>query len=357
MKKILALTLATVMMMTMVSCGKKEAPAPAPAPAPSTSAPAASSAPEAEDNFLDWKYDTTEILCPLAAGGGTDLAARIVAQGLSEATGKNFIITNNTNGSGAEVYYDLSDSEDCSTLGYTLASYFSTYWTGIHDAIPGEDIVPVSVMENQGTGGSWFVVPADSPFNTFEEILEYTKANPGKLTFGVPTSGINFFQAYEMKVTMGFDCRFVDAAGDAEKMTGLLGGTIDVIAVAPKMAAEYATAGDVKVLTCLFPYDNERVAEVLHGTPSFEDLGLPSPKCATGFLYLLASSKADPAEIEQLNKIMEYVMTQESIVEAINNIGQNHVLYSVEDGQANFAAASENFRNACESAGLLAAGR
>lgn len=357
MKKILALTLATVMMMTMVSCGKKEAPAPAPAPAPSTSAPAASSTPEAEDNFLDWKYDTTEILCPLAAGGGTDLIARILAQGLSEATGKNFIVTNNTNGSGAEVYYTLAESKDCSTIAYTLGSYFSTYWTGVHDCVPGEDIVPAYASQTGGHGIAYFCVRADAKWNTFDELLADIKANPGKITFGVPTSGINFFQAYELKNSIGFDCRFVDAAGDSEKVAGLLGGTIDVATLNANQASQYVSAGEVKVLCAMGAIEQDKTPEVLWGTTTFADLGIEMPRCMANTLYTLASGQADSAEVEQLHKLVDHVMKLDSTKEALTKISSFHTLFNMEDMKENFTNSNQVYHDVCAEIGMLAAGR
>ena len=76
-----------------------------------------------------------------------------------------------TTASGAEVYDTVSQSKDCSTIAYTLGSYFSGYWTGIHDLAPDKDIVPVAVAQTGGTGSGFFCVRKDAKWQTFEELL------------------------------------------------------------------------------------------------------------------------------------------------------------------------------------------
>lgn len=359
MKKILALALALVMTMTMAACGSNT-PAETPAtstPASNTPATSTPAAPQEDPNdFLDWKYKTTEILVPLAAGGGTDLAARVLAQALSEATGKNFVITNNTNGSGAEVYNSLADANDCSTISFTLGSYFSGYWTGIHDCAPNEAIVPASVLQ-LGKTTPFFVVRADAKWNTFEELLADMKANPGTISFGIPTGGINYFQGYELQQSIDFNCRFVDAAGDSEKVTGILGGTIDVATVNAKQAGQYVEAGQMKPLIALQSFDKTLIPECLADVPSFEDNGYPLPKCLVNTYYVLASSNADSDEVAQLNELVQYVMSQDSTIEAFNKISQYPEAYDLAKGQENFDASSKSYHDVSVAAGIIAANR
>ncbi|MBQ4538978.1 MAG: hypothetical protein II995_05160 [Oscillospiraceae bacterium] len=345
MKKALALLLTVAMLMSMLTACGGSKPAAAPA------APAAK-----EDDFLNWPYKNTEILCPLAAGGGTDLAGRVLAQALTEATGKNFIVTNNTNGSGSEVYFNLADASDCSTLSFTLGSYFSGYWTGVHDSVPGEDIVPASVIQVVGTSPI-FCVPANSKYNTFKDVLDDMKANPGTVRFGIPTGGINYFQGYELKNTIGFDCRFVDAAGDSEKITGMMGGTIDIGTINANQAKQYIEAGELKPLIALLPFDNDKMPEVVHGLPTFEDEGYTVPKCLVNTYYVLASSEADKEEVEQLNKLVNYVMNLDSTKEAMAKINQYVETLTYEEGQANFEGSNKSYYDVSVAAGILADAR
>ena len=347
MKKILALTLALVMTMTMTACGGGESTS-----KPTDNAPATSGTADSND-VLNWKYKTTEILCPLAAGGGTDLIARVLAQGLSEATGKNFIVTNNTNGSGAEVYGNLAEADDCSTISFTLGSFFSGYWTGIHDCAPNEAIVPAAVLQAKGTT-DFFCVRADAKWNTFEELLADMKANPGTITFGIPTGGINYFQGYELKESIGFDCRFVDASGDSEKITGILGGTIDVGTINPNQASQYIEAGQMKPLMGILPYDKDKTPEVIHGTPVFEDKGYTVPKCLVNTFFVLASEGADSAEVEQLNQIIQYVMSLDSTAEALAKINYYIDAYDMEGSQTAFDGANQSYHDVSISAGIIA---
>ena len=255
------------------------------------------------------------------------------------------------------MYDTVSQSKDCSTLSFTLGSYFSGYWTGIHDLVPGTDIIPVAVAQTAGTGGGFFCVRKDAKWQTFEELLEDMKANPGTIKWGIPTGGINYFQSFELKQSIGMDAKFVDAAGDSEKITGILGGTIDFGTINANQANQYITSGDMRALICLMPYDKDKVPESLHGVPTFEEKGYPVPNCLTNYYYILASSKAPAAETEQLYKLINYVMGLDSTKEAFAKISQYPVCLTQEDSKANFEASNQSYYNVAKEAGILAAGR
>ena len=343
MKKTTAVMMTLLLLLSLSACGKN----------PNSSETGTASA----DDFLKWKHNTTEILCPLATGGGTDLAARVLAQALTEATGKNFIVTNNTTASGAEVYDTVSESKDCSTISFTLGSYFSGYWTGIHDFAPGEAIVPAAVLQTAGTGSAFFCVKADSPYQTFENVLTEMKAHPGTVKFGIPTGGINYFQAYELRESIDFDAKFVDAAGDSEKITGILGGTIDIGTINANQAGQYVASGDMRALIALMPYDKDKVPEALWGVPTFEEKGYKVPNCLTNYYYILASSKASASEIEQLYKLIEYVMSLDSTKEAFAKITQYPAALTIAGSKENFDASNQSYYDVAKAAGILAAGR
>src|SRR5262245_12990478 len=114
----------------------------------------------------------TMIVC-FPAGGGTDIAARLINTALGEALGKP-VIVENRGGAGGDGYTLLV----CSSA-YVVNP--SLYAQATYD--PYKDFVPVMVI---GASPNAFVVPAQSDIKTMPELIAKAKANPGKLNWTSP---------------------------------------------------------------------------------------------------------------------------------------------------------------------------
>ena len=345
MKKTLSLILALIMVLGLAACGGS--------PAKTTE----NAQTKAADDF-SWGPATTELVVPFAPGGGTDLAARMIAEGMSKVTGKNFIVTNQTDGGGAIAYNNIASGKaDCSTIGFFIGSYFSTYWTGIHDYEPVKDIQQAATLKTVGTT-NFFVVRKDAKWNTLEELLEDIRKNPGTIKYGMPTAGINYFQSFELKDLWKIEgVKYVDAAGDSEKVTGLLGGTIDFAGLNANQASQYVASGDLKPLAAMEAYDKEKTPEVLWNTPTLEELGLAVPKCQANIFYIGASSAVSEETLKQLNKIVAAALELDSVKEGLAKASIYITPMSYEDGLKNFTEANQTYHDVAAEAGILAANR
>src|SRR5215469_2905032 len=123
----------------------------------------------------------TMIVC-FPAGGGTDIAARLINTQLGEALGKPVIIENR-GGAGGNI--GIAAAARAGGDGYTLlvcsSAYVvnpSLYAQATYD--PYKDFVPVMVI---GASPNAFVVPAQSDIQTMPELIAKAKANPGKLNW------------------------------------------------------------------------------------------------------------------------------------------------------------------------------
>ena len=121
----------------------------------------------------------TMIVC-FPAGGGTDIAARLINPPLGEALGKPVIIENR-GGAGGNI--GITAAARAGGDGYTLLACSSAYVVNpslyaqaTYD--PFKDFVPVMVI---GASPNAFVVPAQSDIKTMPELIAKAKANPGKL--------------------------------------------------------------------------------------------------------------------------------------------------------------------------------
>src|SRR5581483_3849565 len=128
------------------------------------------------------------LIVPVAAGGPTDIVARMLAEKLSKTWGQQ-VVVENKGGAGTNIgneYVARSDPDGYTLLFATasLAVNRSLYNSLTYD--PVADIAPVSLA----TELAYFVfVPNSSPAHSMTEFIDYVRANPGKLTMASPGTG------------------------------------------------------------------------------------------------------------------------------------------------------------------------
>ena len=176
------------------------------------------------------QYPTKPIrlLVPFAAGGGTDVMARLLGQKLSESMGQPVIIDNKP-GSDTIVAAEIlaKAPPDGYTLDLTLDIAVTvnpfTYTRGLpYD--PVKDITPVSLV---GTTALLMVANNKLPVKTVQELVAHAKANPGKLNYG--SGAVSAQLTVELlKQTTGIDMVFIPFKGAAPTSQALLAGDIDL---------------------------------------------------------------------------------------------------------------------------------
>ena len=155
------------------------------------------------------------LIVGLAAGGGQDIVARLMAQWLSERLGRQFIVENRPGASGNLA---LEAVANASPDGYTLALL------GVNNAINASlynkagfeflrDIAPVGAVMRVPLV---MVVNPSFPATTVPQFIAYAKANPGKITMGSGGVGTSIHVSGELfKMMTGVDMLHVPYRGDA----------------------------------------------------------------------------------------------------------------------------------------------
>src|SRR6266478_3572375 len=169
------------------------------------------------------------IIVGFAPGGGTDIAARLIGQFLSERLGQSFVIENRP-GAGANIAteavvratpdgYTLLMVGANNTINATL--YEKLNFNLIHDIVPVAGIMRVpNVM----------VVNLSVPAKTVPDFIAYAKANPGKINMASGGTGGPDHMAGELfKMMTGVNMVHVPYRGTAPALTDLLGGQVQVM--------------------------------------------------------------------------------------------------------------------------------
>lgn len=193
------------------------------------------------------EYPTKPInlIVPSAPGGQAELMIRTLSPLSQETLGQPLIIQARPGGGGA-VGVELVNQ--AKPDGYTLV-VGKANWSSILPAIEGrsrgpEDLDAVCRINSAYT---FYFVQASSPIKSIKEMIEYAKANPGKLSFG--NSGTWSLVDLEwrwLEVKAGITTRNVTYSGGGESILGLLGGHVQVAAFSPAAGLPHYRAGKLR---------------------------------------------------------------------------------------------------------------
>jgi tripartite-type tricarboxylate transporter receptor subunit TctC len=245
---------------------------------------------------IDYPTRPVRIIVAVAAGGGADIAARVIGQWLSERLGQQFIVENRPGG-GTNIGTEMVARAPAD--GYTLllvnlthainaTLYEKLNYNFIRDIAPVAGIIGVSnVVE----------IHPSVPAKTIPEFTAYAKANPGKINMGSAGNGSSSHMAGELfKMMAGVNLVHVPYRGQGPAMTDLLGGQLQVIFATTPGTTEFVRIGKLHALAVTTATRAEALPEV----PPLADF-LPGYEASQW--YGLGAPKNTPAEIvDRLNR-------------------------------------------------------
>jgi tripartite-type tricarboxylate transporter receptor subunit TctC len=235
------------------------------------------------------------IIVSVAAGGPTDIVARMLAEKLSAMWGQTVFIENKA-GAGTSIgneYAARSDPDGYTILfsGSSLAVNTSLYRSLSYDPIA--DFAPVSLV----TQLAHFVfVPNSSPFHSIKELIDYAKSHPGKLTMASPGTGsapflaeMLFLQMADIKMT------HVPYRGASPAFTDLIPGRVDCL-FSSGASLSYSRSGQVRVLATSGPKRDVAAPDV----PTIAEAGVPGYD-VTAWQALFVPAKTPPEVVRKIS--------------------------------------------------------
>ena len=176
----------------------------------------------------DWPVRPVTVVVPLAAGGNSDMMARLAAQHLTDKLGQNFIVENRPSAGGAIATAQVAAAPpDGYTLLFTPSSMLLL--TPLLQKLsfdPGKQLVPVT---NVGTGAQVIAIKRELPARTLPEFLAYARAHPGTLNFAVAgTQNISHLALVLLFARAGVKLVMVPAKGEAQAIADLISGQVDL---------------------------------------------------------------------------------------------------------------------------------
>lgn len=222
------------------------------------------------------------IIVPFPAGGQTDVQARLLAAKLQPLLGVTVLVDNKPGASTILGVQDLLKSPpDGHTIMYTIsvtAGQNPHLFTKLpYDA--QKDLVPLMFAARSSTV---LVVPANSPFNTVKDLVEFAKANPGKLNYASFSLGsTSHLVAESLQHASGTKMTHVPYKGSADAGVALVGGQVDFLFDGPTTALNFAKAGRVKMLA----YTDPKPYRALGNLPNMTQAGYPGVDVSGGMQF------------------------------------------------------------------------
>jgi tripartite-type tricarboxylate transporter receptor subunit TctC len=218
----------------------------------------------------DWPTKPINLVLGWSAGGGADLTSRAVMQPFVEKILGTKIVISYKTGSGGEIsFVNLKNSRpDGYNYAWTVTPHLVSFPVSRKTAYQLEDLCPVA---NIAYDPGVFAVKGDSQFNTLEDLVEYCKKNPGKVTFGNGGTGGDDFLAV-LLFSKAANVDIIQVAypeGTGTQISGLMGGHIDVAAFNASEAKQYTEGGQIKLLGVM---SNDRVS-IIPAIPTFSEQG------------------------------------------------------------------------------------
>ena len=219
----------------------------------------------------DYPERPIEIVVPYSAGGGTDMVGRTFALVLSKYLGGQSVVVNNKPGAGGAI--GMTEALNAKPDGYKLGLVTVEMTILPHMGMAKFQASEFTPIARLNADPAAITVRADAPWNTIEEFLTHTRANPQRIQMGEGGPAGNIWNiaavALEEKAKVSFN--HIPFAGAGPAVLALLGGHVDAVSVSPGEVSQYVLAGKLKTLAVMA---DKRWPGAFKNVPTLKERGM-----------------------------------------------------------------------------------
>ena len=212
------------------------------------------------------------LVVPFAAGGGTDLVARVIAQHMEKKLGQPVLVDNRAgaNGNVAGAYVAKARPDGYTVLYNTSSMVISTALYRNMGYDPLKDLNSVGLSASIPMG---LIVSPQLPVKTVAEFIAYAKSHPGQLAYGSSGVGnINHMTAVQFVMSLGIDAVHVPYKGSAPATVDLAGNQIQFMLDTVSNIKGFIREGRLNLLATA---TNKRLAHYPN-VPTLTEIGIPN---------------------------------------------------------------------------------
>src|SRR5215469_4660873 len=273
----------------------------------------------------DYPDKVVRIIVPVAAGGGVDVMARLLAQRLGDRLGQQFIVENRAGAAGViGTKSVIRSSADGYTLLYTPSSLSLT--VAVSKTAPYDVAKDLTPIVNVAISPYALAVHASVPAKTAQEFIAYAKANPGKISYSSAGIGSASHLAAELFKSMaGIEMVHVPNKGMSPALVDVMGGHVQAMfASVPALLTEKSDS--VRPIAMA----EKRRSQLMPDLPTISESGLAGFEVGN-WAGLLAPAGLDPAIVKKLNAEILAILATPDMTERINTLGYDVLASTPQD--------------------------
>ena len=260
-----------------------------------------------------------EIMCMLPPGSSMDILARVSAEVAPKYFGQPMVVINKPGAGGALAAMDVVNAKPDGYKLVTLSnnSFMSTFKTQKLMFNPNQ-LIPMWSMIMFKTG---MFIRADAPWKSLEELIEYARKNPDKVSYGHHGRGLSVQVAASL-IFKRAGVRIIEVPhkGSAESMTALLGGHIDVLTTSYATATPHVQAGKIRAIVT---YEGQRYQD--HpGVPTATELGYRDVEKLSTYVGLYGHRDTPEPIKKILSETLRKTCEDPDFKKGIEKVGEEH---------------------------------
>ena len=262
----------------------------------------------------DYPKGPIQLVVPFSSGGATDIFWRTLGEHFSKNLKATIAIVNKPGGGGI---VGMSTVVNAKPDGYTICAGNSDTLdiTPLFTKdLPFDTINDLTYMVKVANFPQSLAVRTESPFKTFDDVIAYARANPKKLKASTPGMGTNPYMALQL---LNYDAKAeivpVNFAGGGENVTAVLGGHVDLGAVALPPVKSQVLAGKIRILAI---FSKER-HPLYPDIPTAYEKGYKQTLVDTG-MGIVGPKGLPPEVIKKWEQVVQTTLKDPAVIAAIH---------------------------------------
>lgn len=254
--------------------------------------------------FAQYPEKPIRLIVPVSAGGPGDSAARLISKSLSTALGQPVIVENKPGASGALAAEAVLKSEPD---GYTLLWGSNSTLVGVpllHKLAPFDPIADFTPISFIGRYTLMVFVHPSVPATSVAELVEYARANPGKLNYATSVTG-DVIAAAQLLTAAHVEMTRVPYKGAAQAIPDLLTGRIQVGIMPASAGLPHVQKGRLRALATFLPRRSAAAPDV----PTIAEAGMPGVS-VNPWVGLFGPAKTPKEIVDRLSRELTLILQQ-----------------------------------------------
>ncbi|SAI28126.1 putattive exported protein [Bordetella ansorpii] len=296
-----------------------------------------------------WPTKPIRMVIPFSAGGNTDVVARLIAPHIEKAVGQPVVVENRPGAAGniAAEYVARADADGYTLLMGTVGTQAINYSIYKDIRFKPADFSPITLVASVP---NVLVVTPSLPVKSVQELIDYGKKNPGKLSFASSGAGSSIHLSGEMfKTRTGVDMVHVPYKGSAAAVTDIIGGQVHLMFDNLPTSLPFIKSGKLRALAVTSAERSTNLPEI----PTMAQAGVPNFEAGSWFGVLAPAGTPAPI-VARIDQAIEKAMATPEMQKRVVELGAVPMVKGPKDFNAFIGTEIEKWKAVVQAAGASA---